>query len=568
MKKDVAGFKINLSKQLGRGAFATVYECSKEGITIPLCVKVIHLISDEEYDQQALKREIKILMNLTNYHHPHIINVVEICEDWQQRVCYVFMEKCSQGHIENTIKARASTKSFFSAGEIIEMTTQIIKGYSLLYKNSIIHRDLKPENLLFGDDGKIKISDFGMSKILEKETRNQLIFQSQVGTPYYASPQVLDDGKYSSKTDVFSLGVIVYYFTFLRLPFDKRTFTELKLQQIALLKDKNLIFPEMKIQGENQEKDLLLRFMSKTITFYEETRIDWPTIFKMFLSPEECIESTALVPQQKLESIIIPPLSDLITDSKGQKRSEKACQSYQVRTLISNLMAREELARSCQQYLICLNKYTSIFSNQDKHMLKAALCGYQMAINLNQMFLISNQYDQVCKQIQETFKENNIKIECESYMNDKYEKVEEQKQQVLKNSQNNLIQFKESISQVLQGEAEIKDEALKKFKILLSKAEQQPNYEIYAQWFNYYYQKQIISKMQKYLNQAQEQETLMFLALSKKFVAVEKDYPLKEFLAQIPSYISYMDTEQDFLKQYLRANPQQQYLIDSNRNEK
>ncbi|CAK76429.1 unnamed protein product (macronuclear) [Paramecium tetraurelia] len=567
MKKEVAGFKINLSKQLGRGAFATVYECQKEGIIMPLCVKVIHLMSDDVYDQQALIRETNILKYLTSFHHPHIINVVDIHQDQQQRVFYVFMEKCIQGHIENTIKARASTKQFFSAAEIIEMTTQIIQGYSLLYKNSIIHRDLKPENLLYGNDGKIKISDFGMSKILDKEARNQLVFQSQVGTPYYASPQVLDDGKYSSKTDVFSLGVIVYYFTFLKLPFDKKTFTELKLQQMALLKNKTLVFPEMKIQGENYEKDLLIRFMSETITFYEETRIDWPTIFKMFLPPEESVESAALVPQQSFESII-QPKSDAIIDNRGQQRSEKAFQSYQVRTLISNLMAREELASSVQQYLICLNKYTSIFSNQDKNMLKAALCGYQMAINLNQIFLISNQYDQVCKQIQETFRENNIKIECESYMNDKYEKVEIQKQQVQKNSQSNLIQFKESIQQVLQGEAEIKDEALKKFKILLSKAEQQPNYEIYAQWFNYYYQKYIISKMQKYLNQAQEEETLMFLALSKKFVAVEKDYPIKDFFSIIPLYISYMDTEKEYLKQYLRANPQQQQIIDSNRNEK
>ncbi|CAD8055952.1 unnamed protein product [Paramecium primaurelia] len=566
MKQDIAGFKIYLNKYIGRGAFATVYECEKDGIQMPLCAKIINLSSDE-YDQNAVRREIRILFNLMKFNHPNIIKVVDIHEDWNKRACYIFMEKCSQGHIESTIKARASVKQYFTATEIIEMTTQIIKGYSILYKNSIIHRDLKPENLLFGNDGKIKISDFGMSKILDKEARNQLVIQSQVGTPYYASPQILNDGIYSSKTDIFSLGVIVYYVTFLKLPFDKRSLQELKLHQEALLKGKDMIFPEMRIQGEKHLKDLLLLFMSKTLTYNEDNRIDWPSVFKMFLTPDECADSTRIIQQQDFESTI-EPSSGIFNDNTGLKRSYESYQSYQVRTLISNLMAREELAKSVQQYLICLKKYKSIFGNQDQNILKAALCGYQMAINLNQIYLISNQYNQVCKQIQEAFKENSININCEFYMKDKYEKVEQQKEKVQENTQINLLQFKESIQQVLQGEVEINDDALKKFKTLLSKAEQQPNYEIYAHWFKYYYQKYIFSKMEKYLNQTQEQDTLMFLALSKKFISLEKDYPIKDFFTIDPSYIQYINSESDFLKQYIRSNPEQQQIRDQDRNEK
>ncbi|CAD8091586.1 unnamed protein product [Paramecium sonneborni] len=226
--------------------------------------------------------------------------------------------------------------------------------------------------------------------------------------------------------------------------------------------------------------------------------------------------------------------------------------------LISNLMAREELAKQVQNNLICLNKYFQIFSNQIKYILKASLCGYEMAINLNQKYLISNKQDQICKQLKEVFRENSININCEYYMKDQYEKVEQQKALVELNAINNQNQFKESIQMVLQVEDEIKDENLKKFTILLQKGEQQPNYDIYSQWYKYFYHKYILSTMQKYLDQIQEKETLMFLALSKKFMGLETEYPIKDFFTLDPLYIKYIDSETDFLKQYIRSNPQQQ----------
>ncbi|CAD8079356.1 unnamed protein product [Paramecium sonneborni] len=568
MRKDIDGYIINRTKQIGRGAFATVYECTKEGIEMPLCVKEIKLTTNDNYDKEALQREIRILINLMNTKHSNIIKVLDIFESKDQTVCFIFMEKCCQGHIEKLIKTKIQCCQLFTAQQIIEMVTQIIQGYSVLYKSSIIHRDLKPENLLLGNDGKIKISDFGLGKILEKETRNQLIIQSQVGTPYYASPQILNDGKYSSKTDIFSLGVITYYLIYLQLPFERRNLSELIKQQEYLLKGKDMIFPSMKIQGEKQEKDKLLLFLSKTITYYEENRIDWPGIFKMFLSPEEYIQSTALIQQNFESTEPIEIASSLLNDNTGLKRTYESYQSYQVRMLIHNLMAREELAKQVQQNLFCLNKYNQIFGNQVKNILKVSLCGYQMAINLNQIYLISNQYDQICKQIKQVFQENTININCEFYLKDKYEKVEQQKAEVENNSKKNQQQFKESIQMVLQGSDEFKDEDFKKFKILLQKGEYQPNFEIYSHWYKYFYNKYVLSKMQKYLELAQEQETLMFFALSKKFIGLEKEFPIKDFFTLDPLYIQYMNSETDYLKQYIRSNAQQQQMIDQNRNDK
>ena len=82
---------------------------------------------------------------------------------------------------------------------------QMLEGYGELKRLGIVHRDLKPANILLRD-GCLKIADFGMSKLQEGEN----LLKSHVGTPYYMAPQVLQRVEYTSKCDVWSLGIIFY----------------------------------------------------------------------------------------------------------------------------------------------------------------------------------------------------------------------------------------------------------------------------------------------------------------------------------------------------------------------
>lgn len=83
---------------------------------------------------------------------------------------------------------------------------QILKGFCKLIRQGIVHRDMKPENILI-HDGKLKIADFGLAK----PTHSSNFLESNVGTPMYQSPQLLNSEKYTYKCDVWALGIIFYY---------------------------------------------------------------------------------------------------------------------------------------------------------------------------------------------------------------------------------------------------------------------------------------------------------------------------------------------------------------------
>lgn len=98
----------------------------------------------------------------------------------------------------------------------------MIKGIKALHDKRILHRDLKSANIFTYSDGTVKIGDLNVSKIMKEQ-----LSYTQTGTPYYASPEVWRDKPYDFKSDVWSLGVIIYEVTMLAVPFKAETIEEL-----------------------------------------------------------------------------------------------------------------------------------------------------------------------------------------------------------------------------------------------------------------------------------------------------------------------------------------------------
>ena len=122
----------------------------------------------------------------------------------------------SEGDLARDMRERRKASTPYSSAFVWRASEQIATALRHIHAANIIHRDLKPENILVFPGGVLKISDFGISKVLE----NTIHARSVVGTPHYLSPEICQGNAYSSASDVWSFGVVMYELTCLRRPFD------------------------------------------------------------------------------------------------------------------------------------------------------------------------------------------------------------------------------------------------------------------------------------------------------------------------------------------------------------
>lgn len=129
-----------------------------------------------------------------------------------------------------TSKIKQAKGSFLSESQIIDWFTQICLAMKHVHDRLILHRDLKCQNIFLTKDGMIKLGDFGIAIVLD-HTRAKA--KTMVGTPYYLSPEIIENQPYSFKSDVWSMGVVLYELCALKPPFDAENIPKLALKICA-----------------------------------------------------------------------------------------------------------------------------------------------------------------------------------------------------------------------------------------------------------------------------------------------------------------------------------------------
>lgn len=181
-----------------------------------------------EVHRTLLNNEIEILRRLSNTH-----NVIR-CHDilpMKHQTCIV-TEHCEGGDLAKIIK----TKKLIPEVEATGILKQIINGYKGIWKEGVVHRDLKPANIFF-TDGRVKIADFGFA-IKSADLKKSSTYN--VGSPVYMPLEALNDNNYSSKSDVWAIGVIFYEMLTGKTPWRAKTETDLK-RQIKAVSIKSVI---------------------------------------------------------------------------------------------------------------------------------------------------------------------------------------------------------------------------------------------------------------------------------------------------------------------------------------
>ncbi|XP_061187004.1 serine/threonine-protein kinase Nek4-like [Saccostrea echinata] len=163
--------------------------------------KILSLENATDRHRELVNREINILQQLD---HPNVVHYqYHIVAD---KIACIVMEYCSGGTLFQHIGALKRDNKVMDEEEFVSTLIQIAKGVEFLHDNAIIHRDLKTKNMYTGDKKVIKIGDFGVAKLISNSPKMSVL----VGTPYYLSPEILEEKPYDEKTDIWSLGCSCY----------------------------------------------------------------------------------------------------------------------------------------------------------------------------------------------------------------------------------------------------------------------------------------------------------------------------------------------------------------------
>ena len=178
-------------------------------------------MSDEEKKETI--KEAKVLEVLN---HANIIRFREVYKTKKGQLCIV-MDYADGGDLAGKVKDQKNKGGYFDEATVLNWFTQICLAMKHCHDRKILHRDLKAGNIFLTKSGIVKLGDFGIAKVLSNTVEKAVTI---VGTPYYLSPEIIQNSPYSFKSDIWSLGVLLYEMIALQPPFNGANIHMLAMQ--------------------------------------------------------------------------------------------------------------------------------------------------------------------------------------------------------------------------------------------------------------------------------------------------------------------------------------------------
>jgi len=200
-------------KQLGRGATSTVYQAIDPILNRVVAIKAIN---PSLYSQQGfIKRFEREATALAQLHHPNIVDIYDLGQE--QNVFYMVIRFLSHGTLKEKLQTLKQSKQFMPPDQIEGVLSGIGGAVDYIHRAGFIHRDLKPSNVMFDDQDKPILADFGIVKALEGQ--NLTMMGGILGTPFYMSPEQFAGVKVEGTSDIYALGVMAYEMSTGNLPY-------------------------------------------------------------------------------------------------------------------------------------------------------------------------------------------------------------------------------------------------------------------------------------------------------------------------------------------------------------
>ena len=204
----IGGFHV--IELVGRGAMASVYRAFDTELERDVALKIPDpRYADNVSFKNRFNREARAMARL---HHRNIVQIYSVGE--HESVPYLAMEFVKGAPLSKILEDRDK----IDIEEALEYILQVCDAMECAHEADVVHRDLKPGNILVESSGRVLVADFGISKIMSGDTSDDTL--TFIGTPTYMSPEQCGEGKLDQRTDIYSLGVILYEMIVGRPPFD------------------------------------------------------------------------------------------------------------------------------------------------------------------------------------------------------------------------------------------------------------------------------------------------------------------------------------------------------------
>ncbi len=193
--------RYQVVKELGKGSMGVVYLARDPNLDLNVALKVLR--TDREFPESFVARFLAEAKALGRLDHPHIVRVYNVDED--QGTVYIAME-----FVEGEALSDIMKRNPFTTEMIVRMGIGIAEALDEAHRNGIVHRDVKPGNILVRKDGRPKITDFGIAHIDDASSHTMTQAGEVLGTPAYMSPEQVLGKPVDGRSDLFSLGIILY----------------------------------------------------------------------------------------------------------------------------------------------------------------------------------------------------------------------------------------------------------------------------------------------------------------------------------------------------------------------
>ena len=201
--------RYHILEELGRGGMGKVYKALDTKVDEQIAIKLLNPeVAGDEKSRQRFREELKTTRQIS---HRHICRVYDFSEEEGQ--AFITMEHVSGEDLKSLIRRIGQ----LTPGKAVFVARQIAEGLSEAHRMGVIHRDLKPHNIMVDKDGNVRIMDFGIARTFKKTgvTDTGVI----IGTPEYMSPEQVDGKEVDQRSDIYSLGIILYEMLTGRVPF-------------------------------------------------------------------------------------------------------------------------------------------------------------------------------------------------------------------------------------------------------------------------------------------------------------------------------------------------------------